>query len=553
VAGLNPSTQSPGWSIHALEASPNALDAFQSEATQAEKPPAPPDKPASERVRVPVSLSSLKAAGIQLNGDEAIAIGRALCRVFATMQILRRVKPDAATAASEPVTADTIFIDGTSRVGLTVDVPYDIPTAIHAIGRVLSDILPTNTRLFIQTSIISKALASPPQFGSVDELSQALGAFEPANGKELIEAIYERWEKRNAPSSPPAAVVPEKIGLEKIVPEKVLPDKRVSDKTSSISQARPESAISRPMPETKPVDAAGAGYQSVIALGAATVAAVAMIVIGGSFLLGRWQSARVERAPLETRPIARMMFGYLPDVTPAWVAKGSNPRQIDTPAITPPSAVHIGAAASKSSQSGLAERRVRPARSASVARPGRRPAAASAPLARSTIQPSPAAVPSAETRPQPDASSAVGTSADVRRSGEGGGRQSDRAVEATTKAVAPAKPSEAVSPAPASVRVYNASDADVSAPVPVQPRLLAGLRPSSPGVRFDALVIAVVVNADGKAFSVSAVNPPQSMSESVLLTAALSVVKQWQFKPATKEGVPVRYRLIVPLRSVTPQ
>jgi outer membrane biosynthesis protein TonB len=87
--------------------------------------------------------------------------------------------------------------------------------------------------------------------------------------------------------------------------------------------------------------------------------------------------------------------------------------------------------------------------------------------------------------------------------------------------------------------------------VPIEPRLLAGLRPSSPGVRLDALVIAVVVNGDGKAYSVAAVNPPQNMGESVLLTSALSVVKGWRFAPATKDGAPVKYRLTVPLRAVT--
>jgi outer membrane biosynthesis protein TonB len=77
------------------------------------------------------------------------------------------------------------------------------------------------------------------------------------------------------------------------------------------------------------------------------------------------------------------------------------------------------------------------------------------------------------------------------------------------------------------------------------------LSPSSPGIRLDALVIAVVVDEHGRAFSVNGVHAPQNMGEAVLLTSALAVVKQWQFEPALKDGVPVRYRLTVPLRSIT--
>jgi hypothetical protein len=43
------------------------------------------------------------------------------------------------------------------------------------------------------------------------------------------------------------------------------------------------------------------------------------------------------------------------------------------------------------------------------------------------------------------------------------------------------------------------------------------------------------------------------MGEYVLLTSALAVVKSWEFEPASKDGVPVRYRLIVPLRALAAQ
>jgi hypothetical protein len=91
----------------------------------------------------------------------------------------------------------------------------------------------------------------------------------------------------------------------------------------------------------------------------------------------------------------------------------------------------------------------------------------------------------------------------------------------------------------------------VTPPAAVFPQLLGVLSPASPGIRLDALTIAVVVNEDGTVDSVKGVNAPQSMGEFVLLTAALSVVKSWHFRPAIKDGAPVRYRQIVPLRMVT--
>jgi hypothetical protein len=65
------------------------------------------------------------------------------------------------------------------------------------------------------------------------------------------------------------------------------------------------------------------------------------------------------------------------------------------------------------------------------------------------------------------------------------------------------------------------------------------------------LAIAVVVDENGRAFSVRGLNAPQNMGEFVLLTSALAVVKSWEFRPALKDGAPVRYRLLVPLRDLT--
>ena len=81
----------------------------------------------------------------------------------------------------------------------------------------------------------------------------------------------------------------------------------------------------------------------------------------------------------------------------------------------------------------------------------------------------------------------------------------------------------------------------------VDTRQLGMLSVTSPGVPADILTIAVVINRQGTVESVRAVNVPQNLAESIQLTNALSAVKSWRFHPATKRGVPVRYREIVPI------
>ena len=99
-------------------------------------------------------------------------------------------------------------------------------------------------------------------------------------------------------------------------------------------------------------------------------------------------------------------------------------------------------------------------------------------------------------------------------------------------------------------RVYSAKDPDVVPPTPILPRLLAGLRPSTPGIRPSVLTVAVIVAPDGTVESVRGLVAPQSMGETVLLTEALSAVKSWRFSPATKDGEPVKYEQVVPLATV---
>ena len=63
-------------------------------------------------------------------------------------------------------------------------------------------------------------------------------------------------------------------------------------------------------------------------------------------------------------------------------------------------------------------------------------------------------------------------------------------------------------------------------------------------------VIEIMVNEDGFVQSVKTVRDPATMGEALDLINWLSITKSWRFGPATRNGEPVKYRLLVPLRTL---
>ena len=92
--------------------------------------------------------------------------------------------------------------------------------------------------------------------------------------------------------------------------------------------------------------------------------------------------------------------------------------------------------------------------------------------------------------------------------------------------------------------VYDASHQSVTAPVPLstpQPvwrPFLFELNKSFSGS------IALVVSEEGKVLSATLITSVHQRYDAPLLEAA----KDWTFKPALRSGVPVRYRLVMPVR-----
>ena len=97
--------------------------------------------------------------------------------------------------------------------------------------------------------------------------------------------------------------------------------------------------------------------------------------------------------------------------------------------------------------------------------------------------------------------------------------------------------------------VYDAASADVTAPTLVTPLshvpVPTGVNPTSV-----VSVIEIVVNGDGSVYAVKAATPPGTVGETLEMINWLSVTKSWRFGPAVRNGQPVRYRLLIPLRTL---
>jgi tetratricopeptide (TPR) repeat protein len=96
--------------------------------------------------------------------------------------------------------------------------------------------------------------------------------------------------------------------------------------------------------------------------------------------------------------------------------------------------------------------------------------------------------------------------------------------------------------APAAPRVYTVEDTDVTRPVALSRTLPAW----SPMDNFEARqsfrgVLEVVIGEDGKVQSASVVKPVQVRYDPVLVRAA----QGWTYQPATKDGKPVKFRLLM--------
>jgi hypothetical protein len=134
----------------------------------------------------------------------------------------------------------------------------------------------------------------------------------------------------------------------------------------------------------------------------------------------------------------------------------------------------------------------------------------------------------------------LASTATVQSSAPAGIAEIDASTETATRP-APAAPDDLV--VETSSPVYSPNDTDVSPPVAVR----------SPGIATEERVqgaryisyIEVLVSESGQVESARA-RQPATLGAALQSNTALSVVKTWRFRPARRNGQPVKYRTTVP-------
>ena len=375
-----------------------------------------------------------------------------------TAQSRGRIHPDGDLASVVPsVTTDTVFIDPASRLGVSVNDPGDERTAIQSVGRILSEIVPRDSRPALKTKIIEKALASPPQFGTVGELSEALAAFEQLHGRELIQAVYERWKK--------------------------------ADVTARVTSNSPNTTLSLPSSDSRSTSSIRLGSQP---LGAVSRCHRRRNLDGGHQcrVSDAWTARRGQHHTntgrqtttagtlplLEARPIAPVTTGLL-----TWsVARAERPAMSMSP--LPVVDAKPPAPTTPSPSVGRIERPAPSPPGPAIAR-DESPVVSDPPVPRPTGHP-PSPAPQLMGRAEVDTTSVSGTSdvvrtSDVIRSSRWCSHRDLATGDGTRQERHRRRQGPSATASRRSV-TYSARDGDVAPPIPVLPRLLAGLQPLLP-------------------------------------------------------------------------
>ncbi len=142
----------------------------------------------------------------------------------------------------------------------------------------------------------------------------------------------------------------------------------------------------------------------------------------------------------------------------------------------------------------------------------------------------------------PDAADARPSLSDLKQLGEGFLKLATAEAAAETKAASPPAAATTTPASPREPAIYSADDLEVTPPVEIQ-RAMPAWTPSLPTqarLEFRG-TLEVVVDEKGSVTSAAIRKPTTPGYDAVLLEA----VKTWRYRPATRNGAPVRYRTFI--------
>jgi hypothetical protein len=492
-----------------------------------------------------ISLAELRARKVAPVWQEAVAV---------VQELIQTVKATTGSAELLPDLEHVALIPNGDVVALPGSPAPETPVRHVAVMlKLLVDGVPAPPEL---EQFITRNVAQPPQYDTVAEFSRNLAFFERPGRRADVERLVAR-----AIAAEQATRADEEL-------------QRLKARASEVTQVMaPPEFLQPPERKAQTVPIAAVAALGVVLIGAglwlwtqlrgsqppsapAAVSQDAAAVSSGTPAEGSTASAAAPAPSTAAPGPATAATGATPAGAPAGAADPATPGPV---ASTPPGPAAAAPPAEKSYFARAADA-VRSAwHSLWDTAPAPAPAPAPTPAADAKGAPATASAPGTAVPPGGAAAapSPAATAARAPRPRRPRAATPAPAVaEATPAAPAPAPAPVPAAPAPSApvyppatieraldtpVEVFTASDASVTPAVIVRPVLPKEPPPNVPPEQVGT--IEVVVDERGDVLNVKLISPANRFHERMLVSAA----KMWKFRPAYKDGRPVRYKAKVRL------
>jgi hypothetical protein len=495
---------------------------------QSQRSPAGSDKAATPRAPqqpTALPLSRLLSPEVVCDWHDAVAVVQQLAE-----QVTHGGREEPAGSLPD---VHRIAIEPNGELRVRLD-PRGREPLVRGLGNLLSRLLTNRDSPAAVRLIVSQVMSDLPTIHTVEELVRELARWERPYRIQKVVALYER--ARNAPDISPT---PDLSEIDRLTDPSTI--------IFPIAADSPESPNAFDSFRDPLAPLRGLKKYRFVMLNVAAVAVCLLLASSAAIVMLRSPSS----APASLPPAARVETPEAPE--PADPATAAAPRAaapatpVARPGV-PPTAATAAPPASVPLRRGSSVTPAPRRQGGSPQTPAAR-ARAGAPPSSVVTTPAPAAT-SLREQPAPVATDSSGAQAvDANRTPTADtNRGAQPPVRFATPPSAP-RPSVAVVPPPPPTstdpgfpdRIYTSADPGVMAPVLIRPYLPGLTEQSTVGTRLG--VLEVVVDTTGAVESVRLRSPENRYRERWWLFVA----KNWQFRPAYKDGQPVRFLTLIPL------